>query len=604
MNLSQIKRNRMLAFLDIIREEYKDDDSVLSALGEIESALNSKKYGLVWEKHEEAVNLQMQDNIPVFTEITDKEICSVPNDGYNFLIEGDNLHSLRLLEKTHRGKIDVIYIDPPYNTKNKDFIYDDVKIDSTDGYQHSKWLSFMSERLKIARNLLSKNGVLAISIGYQEVNNLMLLCQELFSSCQIVCVTVQTSSGNAVANGFTYIQEYIVFITPLDFLPYEVEDAKKDYITPYHGMNLSGFNQMQRPNQAYPIFIDDLGRIVGCGKSLQERIDDGSYIGEKADFVFDYNEAPSGTVAVWPITQQGDKCVWRLISEKLLKNWELGYIKVVPNNKGKNKYTVQYLSGGIIKQIEEGTLETYRISSEIPTLEVVGFKTSASSIPTIWTNSQFLTAAGSRDIKNVFNSKVPFSFPKPVPLIKEILMRVSNSEATVLDFFAGSGTTAQAVLELNQADNGNRKFILCTNNENGICEDITYPRIKTVITGIRMDESVYSGGIPANLKYYRTDFVSKDSDDVSTELLKYITEMVQIEHGIKIDSREYFIILDDDEADELEQHWHEYPDIKALYISKNVLLTTVQNTLFGSVQIHIIPDYYFKFELREVGEAW
>ncbi len=224
----------------------------------------------------------------------------------------------------------------------------------------------------------------------------------------------------------------------------------------------------QRPNQVYPIFIDDLGRVVGCGKSLQERIDDGSFIGEKADFVFDYNEAPSGTVAVWPITQQGDKCVWRLISEKFLKNWEQGYIKIVPNNKRKNKYTVQYLSGGIIKQIEDGTLETYRISSEIPTLEVVGFKTSASGIPTIWTNSQFLTATGSRDIKNIFNSKVPFSFPKPVSLIKEILMRVSSSEATILDFFAGSGTTAQAVLELNQADKGNRKFILCTNNENRI----------------------------------------------------------------------------------------------------------------------------------------
>ncbi len=603
-NLSKIKRERMLAFLDTIREEHKDDDDVLRALGEIESALNSKKYGLVWEKHEEAVDIQMQDNIPVFTEVADKEISFMPNEGYNFLLEGDNLHSLRLLEKTHRGKIDVIYIDPPYNTKNKDFIYDDVKIDSTDGYQHSKWLSFMSERLIIARNLLSKNGVLAISIGYQEVNNLMLLCQDIFSSWQVVCVTVQTSSGNAVANGFTYTQEYIVFITPVDFLPYEVEGAKKDYITPYHGMNLSGFNQTQRPNQVYPIFIDDLGRVVGCGKSLQERIDNGSFIGEKADFVFDYNEAPPGTVAVWPVTQQGDKCVWRLISEKLLKNWELGYIKIVPNNKGKNKYTVQYLSGGIIKQIEDGTLETYRISSEIPTLEVVGFKTSASGIPTIWTNSQFLTATGSRDIKNIFNSKVPFSFPKPVSLIKEILMRVSSSEATILDFFAGSGTTAQAVLELNQADKGNRKFILCTNNENRICEDITYPRIKTVITGKRKDESIYSDGVPANLKYYRTDFVFKDSDDVSAELLKHITEMVQLEHGIKIDSREYFIVLDDDEADKLEQHWHEYPNIKALYLSKDVLLTTAQNTLFGSVQMYIIPDYYFKFELREVGEAW
>lgn len=184
-NLSQMKRERMLAFLDMIREKHKDNDEVLIALGEIENELTSKKYGLVWEKHEETVDVQMRDNIPVFTEATDREICEDADGRYNFLLEGDNLHCLRLLEKTHRGKIDVIYIDPPYNTKNKDFIYDDVKIDSTDGYQHSKWLSFMSERLRIARNLLSKNGVLAISIGYQEVNNLMLLCQELFYSSSI-----------------------------------------------------------------------------------------------------------------------------------------------------------------------------------------------------------------------------------------------------------------------------------------------------------------------------------------------------------------------------------------------------------------------------------
>lgn len=145
-NLSQEKRQRMLAFLETIREEHKDDDEVLIALGEIESELNAKKYGLVWERHEEAVDVQMRDNIPVFTECAGKEITTTTG-GVNFLLEGDNLHSLRLLEKTHTGKIDVIYIDPPYNTENKDFIYDDAFVDKNDGFRHSKWLSFMNERL-------------------------------------------------------------------------------------------------------------------------------------------------------------------------------------------------------------------------------------------------------------------------------------------------------------------------------------------------------------------------------------------------------------------------------------------------------------------------
>ena len=603
-NLSQIKRQRMMDFLAQIKEEHKDDDAMLIALGEIERELNAKKYGLVWEEHEEAVDVKMRTHIPVFTEDASKEITRDTGGMYNFILEGDNLHSLRLLEKTHAGKIDVIYIDPPYNTKNKDFVYDDKKIDATDGFQHSKWLSFMTARLRIVEKLLKPDGVLAISIGFHEVNNLMLICDEIFSTRQVVCVTVQTSSGNAVANGFTVVQEYVVFVTPNDFEPFEVEGDKKENANPYHGMNLSGFNQIQRPNQAYPIFIDKNGLVVGCGKTLQQRIDEGLYSGEKADFIYDYSEAPDGCTAVWPVTQGGDPCVWRLIPENFLQNWSKGYIKVVPNKKGKNKYTVQYLSGGIIEQIENGSLETRQNDSSKPSLDVIGFKTAASSISTVWTDNKFLTAAGSRDIKGIFNKKVAFSFPKPVALIREILMRVSDKNDIILDFFAGSGTTAQAVLELNKDDDGHRKFILCTNNESNICTDITYPRVETVITGMRPDGSKYSDGIPANLKYYRTDFVSKDEEYLSDALLEHIAEMIQLEHGVKLDGENYIMILDDDEADDLAAHWSDYPDVKALYVSKNVLFTTEQNALFKDVEVHIIPDYYFNFELREVGETW
>lgn len=226
-NLSQEKRQRMLSFLNQLKAKNRDDDETLMAINEIENALNEKKYGLVWERHEEAVDVKMRTHIPVFTEDQDKEITAAPGEPYNFLLEGDNLHSLKLLEKTHRGKIDLIYIDPPYNTENKDFIYDDKKIDDTDGFQHSKWISFMHERLCCAKQLIKESGVIAISIGVQEVNNLMLLCKEIFSNKNIICVTVQTSSGNAVANGFTVMQEYMVFIVPDNFKPQEIESEKK-----------------------------------------------------------------------------------------------------------------------------------------------------------------------------------------------------------------------------------------------------------------------------------------------------------------------------------------------------------------------------------------
>ena len=206
-------------------------------------------------------------------------------------------------------------------------------------------------------------------------------------------------------------------------------------------------------------------------------------------------------------------------------------------------------------------------------------------------------------IKNIMGTS-GFSFPKPVEVIVRILQIAGNKDSVVLDFFAGSGTTAQAVLELNKEDGGQRKFILCTNNENNICEEITYQRIKTVITGKRQDGSEYSEGIPANLKYYHTDFVSKSEEYLADSLLNHVTEMIQLEYGIRIDDDSYIMIVSDDEADELEKKWNEYTDIKAIYFSQDVLLTASQEALFGRVDTYIIPDYYFNFELREAGELW
>lgn len=173
-----------------------------------------------------------------------------------------------------------------------------------------------------------------------------------------------------------------------------------------------------------------------------------------------------------------------------------------------------------------------------------------------------------------------------------------------LDFFAGSGSTAQAVMELNRKDGGNRQFILCTNNENNICENVTYQRVKTVITGIRPDNSQYSEGIPVNLKYYKTDFVDKTSEEIYDELLEHIREMIQLQYGVNVDNQKYIMIMDDDEMDEFEKHFDDYENIEAVFINQDVLLTTSQEKLLQNVNMQIIPDCYFDFELREVGELW
>lgn len=200
-NLSQLKRQRLMEFLDHLKEEHKNDDSTLIAINEIENELNAKKYGLVWEEHEEAVDVKMRTHIPVFTEVADKEIVNSEAEGYNFLLEGDNLHSLRLLKKTHAGRIDVIYIDPPYNRGENDFIYDDNYVSKEDSFKHSKWLSFMEKRLRIAYSLLSENGLLFVSIDDNEQANLKILLDEIFSENNFIITMPRITKKSGKTTG-------------------------------------------------------------------------------------------------------------------------------------------------------------------------------------------------------------------------------------------------------------------------------------------------------------------------------------------------------------------------------------------------------------------
>lgn len=545
-NLSQIKRQRMMEFLEQIKEELKDDDAMLIAIGEIENELNAKKYGLVWEEHEEAVEVKMRTHIPVFTEDTSKEITDSTDGVYNFLLEGDNLHSLRLIEKTHAGKVDVIYIDPPYNTGNKDFRYDDKFLDTVDGFRHSKWLSFMERRLQIAYSLLSERGCILISINDIEYAQLKMLCDDLFGEERHIGTLIWKSRQNKDNRNITGVSvdhEYVLAYAKTkgirnfkgsERITTQYTNPDNDSRGPWTSGNMVGIaTEEQRPNLHYD-FIDHRTGI-NYGKPLM-------------GWRYDRNT------------------MRRLVDENRI------IFPETPEGRPRRKV---FLSE--VREVRPG------FSS------VIG--------------KDIYTRNGTADIVSVFGKRV-FDFPKPTELIRQLLEQTTTKESIVLDFFAGSGTTAQAVLELNKEDDGNRTFIVCTNNENGICENVTYPRIKTVITGRREDGEVYSDGIPANLKYYRTDFISKDEEYLSDALLEHIAEMIQLEHGVNLDGQNYIMVLDDDEADDLAAHWKDCSNVKALYVSKNVLFTTEQNTLFKDVVVHIIPDYYFNFELREAGETW
>lgn len=595
-NLSQIKRQRMLEFLRKIKEELNNDETLI-AISEIENELNSKKYGLVWEKHEEQVDRMMQDNIPVFSEVKEKEITSTDDNSYNFLLEGDNLHSLKLLEKTHTGKIDIIYIDPPYNTKNKDFIYDDNMIGEDDGYRHSKWLSFMSERLEIARSLLSKYGVIFISIDDNEQAQLKLLCDDIFGNDNFLGTIIQNKQN--AKNDTIDIQknhEYILCyrkkanytdnkkIKPTLVLkseklkPAYLESDKFYIINDSITTRGEGGTLNARPNLGYTVYYNpktnDVIAIDDYDIELAKKSNTESDV-----YRHDNEMISNGYIPIIPPKVRGKLGCWTWSMSKF--NNEKNNIIITGK---KNKYQVKkrtFVDKKSIELINEKYF--YRTTTESNSKSIIDFSTNE----------------GTNILSTVMGRSGTFNNPKNMEMIKYLLSLSPFKNGIILDFFAGSGTTGQAVLELNKEDGGNRKFVLCTNNENNICEDVTYERIKRVINGYAEVE-----GISANLKYFKTDFISKDADDVTEELLSHIKEMVELENGITLDNKKYLIVLSDEEADRLEKDWDNYDEVKGIYVSRNVLFTTSQNALFSNVEIHVIPNYYFEYELKEVGESW
>lgn len=462
---------------------------------------NEERYQFTWPDKKKSVLLanapinrtlrpvREDETVPTGADSEGKPYCSTGSVDFdtteNLYIEGDNLEVLKLLQETYLGKIKMIYIDPPYNTGN-DFVYEDDFAQSTDEYLansgqydengnrlvpntesngrfHTDWLNMIYPRLKLAKDLLGNEGIIAISIGFHEMCNLLKICQELFSDRQVFSVTVKTSGGKP--NGaFNISNEYAIFAVPIDFVPVATESDMKDYASPYHGMNLATFTQDERPNQVYPIYVSkNDGVIVGCGNSLAQRITEKTYVGHAKDFIYDYTEAPKGTVAIWPVTNKGEQCVWRLIPERLMSDWKKGYIKVVPTTSPntKNKYAIQYLSGGIIEKIQTGEVKTYQISSNpsVPTIEIKDYKTAGAGIASIWDDKNFYTAKGNADIKRLFEKKV-FSYPKPIDLIQYILQKTTLRDDLVLDFFSGSATLADAVMKQNALDGGKRRYIL------------------------------------------------------------------------------------------------------------------------------------------------
>jgi len=638
------EKDRALSYVSSLLNQFRntkeDRTADIQELESIAKILATKKYGLVWEEHAEKVEEYMKSNIPIFVEDRSKKINRNPNsENFNFILEGDNLHSLHLLEKTHRNKIDMIYIDPPYNTGNS-LTYNDKRVGEDDVYIHSKWLSFMERRLKISRNLLNEQGLIFISIDDNEGYNLKVLCDEIFNEKNFMgSFSITKAEGGGQA-------KYLV--------------KGHDLILIY-AKNLSKTKPLGRPKDVRGSTFEKNGEIYWIQEDAYRKVF-GKY----------------GNLHYEEILEFKDQKFKDDIDKKIADG------DIILLDKGKE--------GHILGKVRKLSNDYSKYHSVLKQLNSDG--------------KNDLSAFGLEDI---------FDYPKPVNLIKELIAGTAflrPGKLTVLDFFAGSGTTGQAVLEFAKESGRDVSFILCTNNEvsakqklkfvqhfgnlktynpsnqtsdsaierkinlelnkknttlakmieenedtyqsYGICQSVTYPRIKDVIYGFdrknkgnkilfkkRLSESVlkkidpilekieeikenepYSNyklkiddtanlvlstevkandhynAISSNVKYFKTDFVEKQTPDLENILLDNVKTLIELKYGISLEYSNIAIVTKRRDIEYLD-----VSNLSTIYMRSQThkMLDRQQLEVLKEIKIIDIPEAFFPMEMREAG---
>ncbi len=499
----------------------------------VENLESRKKYGLIWdeERTKEQFEKESEDALPILKEVKGKEIKTDPSKPINILIEGDNYHALSVLNYTHEGKIDVIYIDPPYNTENKEFKYNDSYVDGTDVYRHSKWLSFMNKRLRLAKKLLNRSGAIFISINEEELAQLKILCDEIFDeSNYLTTFTIKVRHEDRILKGDKDFHEVV------------------EYLLLYRRSNEFKPLKRQKDNTsmaAYIYEVKELGKkpkILEIANKRVEVFKPGDYVIEKGEpsehklkkinirgSIKEGNS--SGRFYMKYLDKLAEKNMGHLYKVEGIGSDCLGYrYFLLP--KSAKKANGDYFQGIPVNRedIKEFPFPNYFDFEE--DFNTVGYE-------------------GGVDFRN---GKKPIIFIKK---ILEIARCIENKKALILDFFAGSGSTGHAVFECNSKDSGDRKFILCTNNEvdyktdlilkgkgfkigdkeyeqAGICRNITYPRMRNVIYGYTSQKNRKIEGFGGNLKYYKTAFVKKSisRDNLKIRITLECTEMLCLREEI------------------------------------------------------------------------
>ena len=474
-------------------------------------------------------------------------VCnSSEDDFWHALIEADNSHALQLLEYLYASRVDCIYIDPPYNNRDKSWKYNNDYVDSSDSYAHSKWLSFMEKRLRIAKKLLNpKKSVLILTIDEKEYLHIGCLLEEIFPDAQIQMITSVISAKGVVRNDqFSRVEEYIFVVeygeVSFSKLPFNMldDDIKKEADREIEWL---GFRRRapqakrnSRPNQFYPVYVNnETGIIEAIGDVVKQGVDRNTI------------SVPEGCTALWPLSKDGDERLWSLIPEQARTNLEKGYLRVKNWNKKERTGTVYYLPSGTIDDIESGKART--IGKNNDGSIIAKYEAEGTTPPKrVWNmKSHNAETYGTNVLNSILGKR--FDYPKSIYAVHDTLSFFvgNNPNALIIDFFAGSGTTLHAVNLLNAEDNGNRRCVLVTNNEMsveeekqlidagrlpgdeeweslGIANYVTWPRIVGCIKGRDIDGNVLQGNYGVDKETYELQKLKVVEGDKTKTINAYI----------------------------------------------------------------------------------
>lgn len=601
-NLTKQKRDQMIAFLEELKKEHSDDTSV-RAFNEIVNHLNDKKFGIVFEEHTEEVDEKLVDYIPVFSEDENRKILKDKEQKWNFLIEGDNLQSLYLLEKTHFGKIDCIYIDPPYNTGAKTWKYNNDYVDKRDTYRHSKWLSMMSVRMSIAKKLLKEDGVFICAIDENELATTLLLIEDVFGeNYKSDCITVVHNPRGIQGDNFSYINEYAIFTYRKGLKAITTRELSEEEIdwSPLRNWG----DESERHDAAncfYPIYVKD-GKIVGFGDDVTS---DDSFHPNKNEYDIEIGKDFTPYRTVWNEKKYDANEYGTQLIKSMIPNCDFSFPKSI--------YTVYECLYAVTKDKPDAIILDYFAGSG-----TTGHATLMMN-KLLGGNRHFILCTNNdvgekkeKEYKKKYGEidsesdkwidwKEKYGIASSVtyPRIKSTIEGFKHKK----DFKTSLLEKKLTASSLSRIDT-----VLAQIEEIKEREKNNYTDIKVVVEdntvkllGI-VKKAKEIEGIPSNLKYYKCDWTERHPEDyfLSNALCLHIKEMIELQNAIEINECKNLLLLNKSDIEKAMKLKKE--QIESIWLNQSIIVGKEEMKFLNEVGFKYIPREFFGQELKEAAE--